>query len=632
MSPVDGDREEERTVTVATVAIVGTGPRGIAVLERLTHHLSRSPGGPRPRVVLIDAVQLGAGRVWRTDQPPWLLMNTVVGELTMAPDGAALCPLPSFAAWLDAQDGAEYAALGPNDCAPRHVYGHYLRHVYTEVVRSLRVHADVTETTGRVTALTRSGSRHRLQIQADGGEGHIEADAVVLATGHSPAPRQDTVAGLARVAADHPWLLHFAGDAVAEFELDAIPAQADVGVLGLGLSFYDLLLSLTVGRGGEFRRREGVLEYQPSGKEPVLYAGSRSGVPIGTRGHNQKSAQGCFRPRLFTQRALARLREGAIRERGSARLDFAAEVLPLLRAEIDLVRYEVLVRERHGEERAGRLVEALVAAGPGRSGWRPVLAAHGVADEAPLDLERLARPFNGRCFASPKEYDQALHLLLAEDLAQARLGNARGPLKSALDVIRDARDLLRAAVEHDGLAPGSPGEDFFQDIAPMLSLVSTGPPPLRTEQFLALSRAGLVRVVGPRVRFGFDAGRELFTVESPAVAGSLQHVQAVVDTRVPSPVPTQGGDPLLSGLVTDGVAATWSEAGRDATSLRVGAATGRLLDPTGRPVHGLYAIGIPTEGLRWFTQIGNGRPGSRTAFHREADALALDVVRRHVGP
>jgi uncharacterized NAD(P)/FAD-binding protein YdhS len=632
VNPSDSDPGAEGTAAGVTVAIVGTGPRGIAVLERLAHHLSRRPGVPRPRVVLTDAVQLGAGRVWRTDQPPWLLMNTVVGELTMAPDGDALCPLPSFSAWLGTQSGTEHGSLGPDDYAPRRVYGRYLRHVYATVVRALRAYADVTETVGRVTALIRSGDRHRLRLESDGAAWHVEADAVVLATGHSPAQRRDPVAGLARVAADHPWLLHFAGDAVAEFDLDAIPAQADVGVLGLGLSFYDLLLSLTAGRGGEFRRHEGLLEYEPSGKEPVLYAGSRSGVPIGTRGHNQKSAHSGFRPRLFTPRALARLRERAVRERGSARLDFAAEVLPLLRAEIDLVRYETLVRERDGAEQAGRLAGALVAAGADRSCWQPVLAAHGVADEAPLDLERLARPFTGRRFASPEEYGQALHELLAEDLAQARLGNARGPLKAGLDVIRDSRDLLRAAVECDGLVPGAPGEDFFRDIAPMLSLVSTGPPPLRTEQFLALSRAGLVRVVGPRVRFGFDPGRELFTVESPAVAGSLRHVQAVVDTRVPSPRPGEDGDPLLSRLVADGVAATWNAAGPDAASLRVGAATGRLLDPAGRPVDGLYAIGIPTEGLRWFTQIGNGRPGSRTAFHREADALALDVVRRHVGP
>jgi methylaspartate mutase epsilon subunit len=384
-----------------------------------------------------------------------------------------------------------------------------------------------------------------------------------------------------------------------------------------------------------FRRRGGVLAYEASGKEPVLYAGSRSGVPIGTRGQNQKSAHGSFRPRLFTQRALTRLRERAMRERGSARLDFAAEVLPLLRAEIDLVRYETLVRERDGEEAARRLADALVAAGPAQESWPAVLAAHGAAGVAPLDLGRLARPFAARRFGSPEEFTGALHAFLSEDLAQARLGNARGPLKAGLDVIRDARDLLRAAVEYGGLTPGAPGEDFFRDIAPMLSLVSTGPPPLRTEQFLALSRAGLVRVVGPDVRFGFDAERELFTIESPAVAGSLRHVQAVVDTRIPAPRHDEGGDPLLGRLVADGVVATWdtgrsAPAGEGAGGLRVGAATGRLLDPSDRPADGLYATGIPTEGLRWFTQIGNGRPGTRTTFHREADALALDIVRRHV--
>ncbi|MFC5215357.1 FAD/NAD(P)-binding protein [Streptomyces coerulescens] len=631
---------EGKDGAVATVAIVGTGPRGIAVLERLAHHLSRGVRARRPRVVLLDGTQLGAGRVWRTDQPPWLLMNTVVGELTMAPEGDSVCPLPSFSAWLRGRSGPEYTELGPDDYAPRRIYGEYLRHVYAQVVDALREHADVTEAVGRVTALTRTGDRYELQVGADDATWQVEADAVVLATGHSPAVPRDRVGELARVAEAYPWLLHFAGDAVAEFELDAIPAQADVGVLGLGLSFYDLLLSLSVGRGGEFRRRNGVLEYEPSGKEPVLYAGSRSGVPIGTRGHNQKTAGGSFRPRLFTQRTLARLRERAIHERGSARLDFAAEVLPLLRAEIDLVRYETLVRERDGEEAARRLAAALVAAGPDRSTWPTVLAAHGAADAAPLDLQRLARPFAGRQFASPEQYTRAVHAFLAEDLAEARLGNARGPLKAGLDVIRDARDLLRAAVEYDGLTPGSPGEDFFRDIAPMLSLISTGPPPLRTEQFLALSRAGLVRVVGPGVRFGFDAERELFTVESDAVTGSLRHVQAVVDTRIPAPRHGQGGDPLLGRLVADGVAATWSagrsdgarygDPGNAAAGLWVGAATGRLLDPSGRPAEGLYATGIPTEGLRWFTQIGNGRPGSRTAFHREADALALDVVRRHI--
>jgi hypothetical protein len=40
----------------------------------------------------------------------------------------------------------------------------------------------------------------------------------------------------------------------------------------------------------------------------------------------------------------------------------------------------------------------------------------------------------------------------------------------------------------------------------------------------------------------------------------------------------------------------------------------------------MYVLGIPTEKLRWFTQIGNGRPGPLSGFHADADAIARDVL------
>jgi metal-dependent amidase/aminoacylase/carboxypeptidase family protein len=40
----------------------------------------------------------------------------------------------------------------------------------------------------------------------------------------------------------------------------------------------------------------------------------------------------------------------------------------------------------------------------------------------------------------------------------------------------------------------------------------------------------------------------------------------------------------------------------------------------------MYALGVPTENTRWFTQIGNGRPGPLTGFHADADAIARDAL------
>ncbi|MGW7541092.1 FAD/NAD(P)-binding protein [Streptomyces sp. NPDC054770] len=614
-----------------TVAVVGGGPRGIAVFERLAHHLS-SAADDQPRgavhIVLLDAVQPGRGRVWRTDQPPWLLMNTVIGELTMFPPGQG----PTFAEWLRRRPEPELNTLDENDCAPRRTYGEYLGHVYREAARRLPPTVRVTEPRSLVTSLRPGQGGYVLELSDESGPRCLRADAVVLATGHSGVPAVEQLApDLWQASQDEPDLLFLGGRPVADLDLDAIPVESAVGVLGLGLSFYDLLLSLSVGRGGSFRRAGDRLVYTPSGKEPVVHAGSRSGLPIGTRGHNQKpAASGYFRPCFLTPAALAGLRVDALRDRGTPSLDFMAAVWPLLTAEVNLVHVHAHARARQGATAAAALADELTAVGPDIRDWRGPLAEHGLDDIQPLDLERLGRPFAGRRFPGPAAYTRELHRILRNDLAEARLGNVDGPLKAALDVIRDARDLLRFALESGGLAPSSQ-LDFQARVAPLLSLLSTGPPPLRTEQFLALAEAGLVHVVGPDAMFGYDRERRLFTVESPAVRGSRRHVSTLVDSRVPTPSLSATRNPLLRQLADDGLADVFVTTAGDTASatggLRVTPAEGRLVAADGGVHSALYALGVPTEGARWFTQIGNGRTGSRTTFHREADAIALSIVR-----
>ena len=37
-------------------------------------------------------------------------------------------------------------------------------------------------------------------------------------------------------------------------------------------------------------------------------------------------------------------------------------------------------------------------------------------------------------------------------------------------------------------------------------------------------------------------------------------------------------------------------------------------------------LGIPTEHIRWFTQVGSGRPQVWTGFTADADAVAADLL------
>ena len=66
----------------ASIAIIGAGPRGISITERIAAYL-KERGGGSVTLHIIDDAQLGAGRVWETAQTRTLCMNTLAGAVTL---------------------------------------------------------------------------------------------------------------------------------------------------------------------------------------------------------------------------------------------------------------------------------------------------------------------------------------------------------------------------------------------------------------------------------------------------------------------------------------------------------------------------------------------------------------------
>ena len=97
------------------IAIVGAGPRGTGLLERIAASVSEL----LPRVGttagldvhLIDPYPAGAGRIWRNAQSPLLAMNSMAADVTMFTDDSVRCegpvvPGPSLWEWAqDLRDG-----------------------------------------------------------------------------------------------------------------------------------------------------------------------------------------------------------------------------------------------------------------------------------------------------------------------------------------------------------------------------------------------------------------------------------------------------------------------------------------------------------------------------------------------
>ncbi len=127
-----------------SVALVGAGPRGTSVLERLCASAPQLLC-PRARLTVhvVDPAPPGPGQVWRTSQSPRLLMNTVSSQVTLFTDDSVDCsgpvrPGPSLYEWARGEGnevGEGEGELGPDDYPTRAQYGRYLEWVFAKVVR-----------------------------------------------------------------------------------------------------------------------------------------------------------------------------------------------------------------------------------------------------------------------------------------------------------------------------------------------------------------------------------------------------------------------------------------------------------------------------------------------------------------
>jgi uncharacterized NAD(P)/FAD-binding protein YdhS len=237
-------------------------------------------------VDVVDPAPAGPGAVWRPDQSPELLMNTVTSQVSLFTDESVRCdgPLvrgPSLYEWacrLRAGEIsgdhpevclAEAARLGPDDYPTRAFYGHYLEWVVDWLVSTAPENVTVRMHRGEAVALDDSANGRTQEVTLADGTRLTGFDRVVLALDHGPLVPSGTEREHREFATRHG--LHYVSPAnPADADLDVLEPGMPVLVRGLGLCFFDYLALLTVGRGGRFTDDAKGLVYEPSGREPLL--------------------------------------------------------------------------------------------------------------------------------------------------------------------------------------------------------------------------------------------------------------------------------------------------------------------------------------------------------------------------
>lgn len=666
-----------------TVCLIGAGPRGLSVLERVCANARAT--GVAVEVHVVDPYPPGAGRVWRSAQTRHLLMNTVADQISVFTDDSVemdgpLEPGPTLWEWsrselladspdsYDDETRAEARDLGPDTYPTRAFYGHYLEWAFRRVVSRAEGVSVLVHRTSAVAledggsdgggpdrgGPDRGGRADRSPADAGGADGARSArapadpspgdgtpaprqsvlladgtqlddlDAVVLAQGHLPVRLAAGEQALADAAARHG-LIYLPPANPAELDLTGIPAGEPAVLRGLGLSFFDLMALLTVGRGGTFDRVGRELVYHPSGLEPRLYAGSRRGIPYQARGENEKGRDGRHRPLLLTPARIAALRERAADGTG---VGFRADVWPLVAREVETVYYCALLGTCGAD--VDRLRHDLLAVPP-EAELTGVLDCWGVAVGDRWDWQRVALPYAGTPFAGSAAFTDWVVEHLRADVREARAGNVNGPLKAALDVLRDLRNEIRLVVDHGGLDGRSHHEDLDRWYTPLNAHLSIGPPVRRVEEMIALLRAGVLHVIGPRLSVGVDPEAGAFVAESPVVPGSRVRATVLVEARIPEISLSRTADPLLRGLLGTGRCRPHRIRNRDGSwhisdGLAVTERPYRLIDARGRAHPHRFAFGVPTEAVHWATAAGI-RPGVNSVTLADSDAIARAALR-----
>jgi uncharacterized NAD(P)/FAD-binding protein YdhS len=206
------------------VAIVGGGFCGAMVAVQLLSKTARS-GTPMHLVMLDRQTSIAEGAAYRTPDARHLL-NVPASGMSAWPDRS-----DDFLEWVKRRD----PSVAPYSFMPRRTYGEYLRTTLLDAIAKAGPEVSVEIRRDEADAIERRGKSgwrvHCVESQA------LEADVVVLATGHRPLadPASGRWSGSRARYIEDPW---------SSLMLTAIEKDESVCLLGTGLTAIDVLQSL----------------------------------------------------------------------------------------------------------------------------------------------------------------------------------------------------------------------------------------------------------------------------------------------------------------------------------------------------------------------------------------------------
>lgn len=573
-----------------TIGIIGIGPRGLSVLERIIALSIDTPHQPLD-ITVFDPNLPGSG-CHDVKQPNHLLVNTVSSQITMFADESVseaknVISGPTFYQWLCERPKDELSpkTILPNEYYSRALFGEYLNWVFHYLVDMSFSHITIDYVPSEIIDITKLAD-HSWNLLDDRSI-ITNVEYLYLTTGHTKAKDINPDTGQ-EIFNPYP----------IKEKLKNITSNHTVALQGLGLTACDILAELSIGRGGEFiRPQTGCLQYLPSGNEPKIIAYSRSGLPLSGRAENQKGTSKQYQAKFLTHEKVA-----SFRERGD--VSFIKDILPLLIKDMEYAYYESYLSQKKGLISAQKFCNQLLYSRPNE---QKVLVAKTISIEDRFSWEKLAAPLPSDALASPDVYIAWLIDYLEADIKEAKKGNLSSPIKSASDVLRDLRDLIRGVIDFKGLTEES--HRWVDSVfIPLMNRIAVGPPKERIEEMVALLKSGVLKLhLGPSPEVRHCSNTNLITLKSTVWPGLQEQANIKIHAKIPIHSPRDDGTELWKNLLAKQYTRLYFNGNYHPGGIDV-TPNMNVIDANGNEQNNIWALGIPTEGNKFYTFI-IPRPG-----------------------
>ena len=637
------DLTSERSEPIR-IAFVGGGPRSIGIIERIVASADLLNPDTELELLVFDPYPAGPGRIWRFDQSPSLKMNSLAEDVAVFTDSSCqvegpVVPGPTLAEWFDLvragaisfdppDDGlaAELATNGPQSFTTRRLFSCYMRWFWEHVCSSAPANIHIEEIRSEVTHVREADGMHLLEFTDEAGRPVFRrADLVIYAVGHTdskPTSIEVETAGQAEALDLRYWPAQYANDS----DIDNIPADEPVLIRGLGLSFIDIVVRLTLDRDG----REIVdldappgyrTTYVPSGREPRMFAGSRRGVPYHSKITSHFHGE---RPGLTTTFVTRDSLESLLDSRDT--VDFWADVWPSIVREMAYWHYREIFTG-HPERVRGSWVEI-----------SQLLRAHelgSIAVESALDvsvsredrfrIDSLTDPLQGVEAHSLSEFQSVIGAYIERDIVLREVEEHSETLAVFWACLASYL-VVAETLGHPSWSADSRLHQIPRRWHDFFSYLDSGPPASRLELVLALQRAGLLTFVGGDLDVRIDEAEPAF------VARSLHQPEQVTARHLvegfhPERTIERSTNPALRDLLATAQGAEQILNGKTGSvstqRLHVDFDSGNVVRPDGTQHARRFAIGDFTSSP---PAGAFARPNTNGRIFRENDRIARQLL------